>query len=122
MTKSSFEQTIVFLHTADLQTTARFYEDVLGLELARDQGVCRIYQISNDGYIGFCEHIEPSKPQGVILTLVSAEVDNWYQRLQTQGVKTTKIPTYNPEFGIYHCFFEDPNGYLLEIQRFDKPL
>ena len=32
-----------------------------------------------------------------------------------------KPPTHNPEFAIYHFFFRDPSGYLLEIQRFDDP-
>ncbi|OQY24133.1 MAG: hypothetical protein DRJ03_06405 [Chloroflexi bacterium] len=24
----------------------------------------------------------------------------------------------NPRYNIYHCFLRDPNGYLIEIQRF----
>lgn len=117
-----FDQTLTFLHTADLIATAHFYEQVIGLELARDQGACRIYRASPGGYIGFCQHLEPSSPQGVILTLVSADVDGWYARLSARGVEFVKAPAHNPRFGIYHCFFKDPNGYLLEIQRFDEPL
>lgn len=117
-----FEQTITFLHTSDLQASADFYERLLGLELVRDQGVCRIYRTSADGLIGFCQHLEPAVPQGVILTLVSADVDGWYEKLRKKGVEFTKTPAHHPQFGIYHCFFKDPNGYLLEIQRFDQPL
>ncbi|MDX9993597.1 MAG: VOC family protein [Anaerolineales bacterium] len=120
--KPPFEQTITFLHTADLQASADFYERLLGLELVRDQGVCRIYRASPSGLIGFCQHLEPSPPQGVILTLVSADVDGWYEKLRKKGVEFTKTPGHHPQFGIYHCFFKDPNGYLLEIQRFDQPL
>jgi catechol 2,3-dioxygenase-like lactoylglutathione lyase family enzyme len=118
----SFEQIITFLHTADLEVTAHFYEDMLDLELVRDQGICRIYRTSSDGFIGFCQHLEHAAPQGVILTLVSEDVDGWYEKLRQKGVEFKKTPTHNPKFGIYHCFFTDPNGYLLEIQRFDEPL
>ncbi len=27
----------------------------------------------------------------------------------------------NPEYRIYHCFLRDPDGYQIEIQRFDDP-
>ena len=117
----TFEQAITFLHTPNLQTTAHFYEQILGLELVRDQGVCRIYRISGDGFIGFCQHLEAATPQGIILTLVCDDVDDWYEKLRAQGVEFSKTPVHNPKFGIYHCFFKDPNGYLLEIQRFDQP-
>lgn len=118
----AFEQSITFLYTANLEATARFYEEILELALVRDQGMCRIYRVSPNGFIGFCQHIEPTKPQGVILTLICPDVDNWYEKLRTKGVEFSQSPAHNPKFGIYHCFFKDPNGYLLEIQRFDQLL
>jgi len=36
---------ITFLYTRDIAASARFYEEVLGLELALDQGGCRIYHM-----------------------------------------------------------------------------
>jgi catechol 2,3-dioxygenase-like lactoylglutathione lyase family enzyme len=117
-----FEQFVTFLHTANLDETAEFYEKTLGLELARDQGVCRIYKISPTGYLGFCSHLEAALPGGVIATLVTKDVDEWYSRLQTARVEIVKSPGHNPRYQIYHFFFRDPNGYLLEIQRFDIPL
>ena len=32
-----------------------------------------------------------------------------------------KPPTLHPDFNIYHCIVRDPNGYLIEIQRFLDP-
>jgi hypothetical protein len=32
-----------------------------------------------------------------------------------------KPPTYNERYQIYHLFARDPNGYLIEIQRFEDP-
>ena len=50
----SFESVITFLPTRDLKQTARFYEGVLKLELALDQTRCRIYRVTQGGFLGFC--------------------------------------------------------------------
>lgn len=119
MTRPTIDQQITFLYTRDLAATARFYEEVLGLTLVVDQGDCRIYRTSPEGYVGFCQRqAAPQEPLGVILTLVTAEVDAWYQYLGERGISFEKPPALNPKYGIYHCFLRDPNGYLIEIQRF----
>ena len=112
---------IVFLSTRDLTATAAFYEETLGLTLALDQGKCRIYQVAEKAYLGFCAKAEVTTTDSVIVTLVTQDVDGWYQRLQTLGVAFEKQPAYNPDYKIYHCFLRDPNGYLIEIQRFEDP-
>jgi len=117
-----FEQTVTFLHTDNLEATARFYEEILELPLVRDQGVCRIYKTSDDGYLGFCTHLDAPVSTGIILTLVTSSVDAWYETLLAKGVEILKPPAHNPKYQIYHFFFKDPNGYTLEIQRFDEPL
>jgi len=117
-----FDQTITFLKTRDLESTSHFYEEILELPLVRDQGVCRIYKTSANGYLGFCTHLEAPQAKGIILTLVTDDVDGWYQKLGNKGVEITEAPTHNPKYQIYHFFFKDPNGYTLEIQRFDEPL
>ena len=122
MTHPSFDQQITFLHTRDLEATARFYEDILGLPLALDQGDCRIYRVSQGGYVGFCRRAAaPEQPSGVILTLVTPDVDGWYRRLVDLGIAFEKPPALNPKYDIYHCFLRDPSGYLIEIQRFLDP-
>ncbi len=121
MTGILFDQQITFLYTRDLAATARFYEDVLGLPLAVDQGDCRIYRVSSDGLVGFCQRAAaPDEPVGIIVTLVTDDVDGWYARLLASGVQFEKPPERNPKYAIYHFFLRDPNGYLLEIQRFEK--
>ena len=116
-----FDSFITFCYTDDLKKTAHFYEEVLGLELALDQGTCRIYRVSAEGYIGFCEKEGAAEPEGVILTLVIEEVDGWHERLRQKGVTFEQAPRYNTDYDIYHCFLRDPNGYLIEIQRFESP-
>jgi catechol 2,3-dioxygenase-like lactoylglutathione lyase family enzyme len=113
---------ILFLYTRDLTATDRFYQDVIGLEIARDQEDCHIYHLG-PGYVGFCQRENtPDHPIGVILTLVTDDVDGWYDALLQRGVQFDQPPALNPQYNIYHCFLHDPNGYLIEIQRFGEPL
>ena len=119
-----FDQQVTFLYTDDLAATAQFYETTLGLPLALDQGGCRIYGVAENAFLGFCGHSSAGQRNGttgVVLTLVTDEVDQWYERLRDQGVAFEKTPALNPTYNIYHCFLRDPNGYLLEIQRFLDP-
>jgi catechol 2,3-dioxygenase-like lactoylglutathione lyase family enzyme len=122
MTRPAVDQQVTFLYTRDLAKTAVFYEEILELPLVLDQGSCRIYRVSGDGFLGFCQREEaPEEPVGVIFTLVTAEVDAWHCFLSDKGIAFEKPPALNPDYNIYHCFLRDPNGYLLEIQQFLDP-
>lgn len=123
MSLSPITQQITFLYTPDLAGTARFYEEHIGLPLALDQGACRIYHVCGGAYVGFCQRqgAAGESTGGVIFTLVTEDVDGWYGRLAAQGVTFEKPPALNPAYNIYHCFLRDPNGYLIEIQRFLDP-
>lgn len=114
-----FSDFITFCATADLEATTDFYGGVLSLPLVLDQGRCRIWRVAAQGYIGFCQR-DLVSTQGIILTLVSDDVDGWHRRLVEHGVHIEKAPAFNPECGIYHLFCRDPNGYLVEIQRFEN--
>ncbi len=116
-------QQITFLHAKNLAVTRHFYEDLLGLPLARDQGTSLIFKVVDSAYVGFCKHIQPiSSSRKVILTLVSDDVDGWHQALRDKGLSALTQPEFNPDYHIYHFFLEDPDGYQIEIQRFEEPL
>jgi catechol 2,3-dioxygenase-like lactoylglutathione lyase family enzyme len=115
-----FDAQVTFLCVADIGRSTAFYGDLLGLELVRDQGPCRIYRASGDAYVGICDHCEPD-PGNVIVTLVTDEVDAWAGRLAHAGHEVDG-PHANDRFEIYHFFVRDPDGHLVEIQRFDVPL
>ena len=117
----SFDSIITFLPTRDLKQTARFYEDVLKLELALDQTRCRIYRVAQGGFVGFCLKDEIKPHDGVILTLITEEVDHWQTLLTEHEVAIETPPVFNPEFQIYQMFLRDPSSYLIEIQRFEDP-
>ncbi|WP_251956118.1 VOC family protein [Nostoc commune] len=118
------DQQVTFFYVHNINVSTQFYEQKLGLELWLDQGSCRIYTVSGSGYLGLCQASEkltpPSdKQSSVIFTLVTQQVDEWFEYLKERGVEFEKSPTLNEKYNIYHCFFRDPDGYLIEIQRFE---
>ena len=117
----SFDAQITFLPVADLDASRAFYEGVLGLEVATDQGSCLIFATGGGSYVGVCERDGASPSSGVILTLVANDVDGWSQKLEAANVDVVSGPDHSEAYGIYHVFFHDPDGHLLEIQRFDDP-
>ena len=119
MSRPAISHQITFLYTRDIATTAHFYEQVMGFELVIDQGDCKIYRVTESALVGFCERAtSPNEPTGIIFTLISEDVDGWYAYLTGQGVDYETPPTLNEKYQIYHSFLRDPNGYLIEIQKF----
>ncbi|ODH03283.1 glyoxalase [Nostoc sp. KVJ20] len=123
-THPQIEQQVTFFSTSNLNISTEFYEQKLGLELWLDQGTCRIYTISGSGYLGLCQASEiltppADKQSSVIFTVVTQQVDEWFEYLKERGIEFEKPPTLNEKYNIYHCFFRDPDGYLIEIQRFE---
>ena len=116
-----FDQQVTFLYTRDLERSAIFYGETLELSIVLDQGSCRIYRVSPNGFLGVCRCSESRvcSPEGVIVTFVTDDVDGWYERLGVKGVTFETPPRENREFNIYHCFLRDPDGYQIEIQRFN---
>lgn len=110
---------IIFLGTKDIEKCHEFYNGLLGFELYKDQGACRIYNIPGGGRIGFCSHIEVMHGErSPIITLLTDEVDIIYNNLKNNGTYMISIPNTNQRFNIYHFFAKDPDGYTVEIQRF----
>jgi catechol 2,3-dioxygenase-like lactoylglutathione lyase family enzyme len=117
------DQQITFVYVRDLNASAAFYGGVLGLPLARDQGGCLIYRAAPNAYVGVCKR-EDVTPQtdSVILTLVTDDVEGWHAQAQAAGAEIEGPPAHNDHYRITHCFLRDPDGYRIEIQRFDDPL
>ena len=112
---------ITFVYVDDLDRSDAFYRERLGLTLVTVQPVCRIYQVSPTGFLGVCAHDRPVTPEGVILTLVRDDVEDFCAGLEAAGVEFERAPSHSDRFGITQAFVRDPDGYLVEIQRFDDP-
>ena len=120
MKKPNITSQITWVYTDDLEHTSNFYGDDLGLKLVIDEGASRIFQVSSTAQIGVCTAFENRivEPKGGMITLVTTEVDEWYSQLTSKGVAIKNPPYVLEKFNIYTFFFEDPNGYVIEIQQF----
>jgi catechol 2,3-dioxygenase-like lactoylglutathione lyase family enzyme len=114
---------VTFLPTDDLAATHAFYAERLGLPLVRDQGICRIYATAHGAYLGFCErgYAVPDRYR-VVLTLLVDDVEGAFARVRDAGAEVVSEPEHSERFAAVTAFVRDPNGYLVELQRFDEPL
>ena len=116
-----FDQQVTFILVADLERRSHFYGQALGLELVLDQGDCRIFRASSTAFVGICERADRGDPNTVLVTLVTDDVDGYHQGLVAAGVPCEKVPQHNEKYNVYHAFYRDPDGYLIEVQRFLDP-
>ncbi len=122
---TSNELAITFLYYRDLPKATQFYEDVLGLPLAIDQGWCKIYRICPGAHVGLVDETKGmnkwSATKPVQLCIRVPEVDDWYAYAQTKGLDTLSPLFENDEIGIRAFVFNDPEGYQIEIQSATRP-
>ena len=118
---------ISWVYTQDLESTADFYADVLGLECIRDEGNARIFATAASAAIGVCSAFEDRafvnrvvEPKGGMISIVTDDVDAWYRRVIEKAVAVARPPHRLEQFGIYTFFVTDPNGYVIEFQQFDR--
>lgn len=109
---------IIFLPTNDLHTTTLFYKNQIKLEVFLDQGDCVIFNTCDNSYIGFCERPVNIIEGKIILTFIVENVDNVYEDFLSTANLEVSPPTINQKYRIYHFFITDPNGYLIEFQKF----
>lgn len=127
--QAPFDQLVTFLYAEDPEPSWRFYEEVLGLALAQDQGSCRIYAPASGGraFLGVCRARGPrvtDNPRvqgGAIVTFVVQDVEGWHARLKAAGVEVATAPGFSEAYRVTSFFFRDPAGYTLEVQRFERP-
>lgn len=111
---------ITFLYYRDLPTAMRFYEDILGLPLAIDQGWCKIYEICPGAHVGLVDETkgmnkwQPVKT--VQLCIRVPDVDAWYAYAKEENLSDLSELFVNDEIGIRAFVFNDPEGYQVEIQ------
>ena len=116
---------ITFFYYRDLPRAMRFYEDILGLPLAIDQGWCKIYRIAPGAHVGLVDEAKgmnkwtADKP--VQLCIRVPDVDGWYAYAQAQKLDALSDLFVNDSIGIRAFVFNDPEGYQIEIQSATRP-
>ncbi len=116
---------ITFLYYRELSEPAHFFEEILGLQKVDDQGFARIYQISGGAFIGIVDedqgYCDAPVAKDVLITLVTDDVQSWYQRLTDAGIDVDAPPAIHEKANVEGFFFEGPGGYAFEIQKFLNP-
>lgn len=111
---------ITFFYYRDLKAAMAFYESVLGLTLAIDQGWSKIYRICDGAHVGLVDEgrgmhkSHPVKP--VQLCIRVEDVDAWYAYAKDQGLAELSELFESDALGIRAFVFDDPEGYQIEIQ------
>jgi lactoylglutathione lyase len=111
---------ITFFYYRDLPRAMRFYEDILGLPLAIDQGWCKIYRICDGAHVGLVDETRGmhkwAEVKPVQLCIRVAQVDDWYAYAQDKSLNNLSRLFVNEALGIRAFVFTDPEGYQIELQ------
>jgi lactoylglutathione lyase len=111
---------ITFFYYRDLPRAMRFYEEILGLPLAIDQGWCKIYRICDGAHVGLVDETRGmhkwAEVKPVQLCIRVAQVDDWYAYAQERSLNNLSKLFVNEALGIRAFVFTDPEGYQIELQ------
>ncbi|KHA52397.1 VOC family protein [Sulfitobacter geojensis] len=111
---------ITFQYYRDLPTAMAFYENVLGFELAIDQGWSKIYRIDGQAHVGLVDEARGmqnwAEDKTVQICLRVPNVDAWYAWAQSHGVAGMTELRDSEELGIRAFAMNDPEGYQIEVQ------
>lgn len=108
---------VAFYPTDDLVKTKSFYEEVLSLPQYMDQGSAVLYD-TGYGYLGFCQYPQHRECQHVCISFnmeSTQAVDEYYVQL-SKKLHCLHAPAWHEHFLVYSFFFQDVNGYTLEVQ------
>lgn len=115
----SIDSQVVFLYYADLMAAAEFYENTLALEKSFDEGWVKIYRTSRSSFVGLVDEnrgthrAADAKP--VMLSIVTREVDAWYEHLRRAGVPILDGLSDSESVPVRGFLVEDPGGYTVEF-------
>jgi lactoylglutathione lyase len=117
---TSTQLAITFFYYRDLATAMTFYEDVLGLTLAIDQGWCKIYEICPGAHVGLVDETKGMNKWAAVkpvqLCIRVADVNSWFAYATDLALDNLSDLYVNGALGIRAFVFTDPEGYQIEIQ------
>ncbi len=115
-----FVLAITFQYYRDLPAAMKFYEDVLGLSVAIDQGWSKIYNIDGQAHVGLVDEARGMQNWAAAKTsqlcLRVPDVDAWHAWAASCDVQGLTDPHDNAELGIRAFVMNDPEGYQIEVQ------
>ncbi len=115
--------TNAFYYYQDVETAWIFYTKTLGFSTVADYGFAKVLRVGPTSFLTLVDEKEgmhsSEEPKSVTLALVTDEVEGWWEYLSGAGVQMRAPLEY--EEGRPHDGFVaiDPEGYLLEFERFN---
>lgn len=116
---------ITFFYYDELAEATNFYAQTLGLRVTMDEDWVKIFEIIPGSSVGLVKKgyglHEPAADKPVMLSIVTPDVDTWYERLQEFNVSMVKpLPPVDvqksPDSAPVRGFIvEDPGGYTVEF-------
>jgi catechol 2,3-dioxygenase-like lactoylglutathione lyase family enzyme len=112
-----------FFYYADVEAAADFYTRTLGIRKVADYGFAKILQIAETSYLTLVDAERgmhtADEPKTVALALLTDQLDEWWD--YAQAIDLPLRSGYAPREGSAHDGFVaiDPEGYLLEFERFN---
>lgn len=111
---------ITFLYYRDLARATVFYEQVLGFQLAIDQGWSKIYRITGASHVGLVDETRgmhrASDPKPVQICIRVPDVDAWHAWAKSHNVAGLTEAKSSEALRIRAFVFNDPEGYQIEVQ------
>jgi hypothetical protein len=119
------DKMITFIYYRDLSKGIKFYGETLGFSLAIDQGWCKIYQISDSGYLGIVDEKKGMQnwhaEKTVQICIRVPDVMPWYEFCLGLNLANQSELFSIAELKIRAFVFDDPEGYQVEFQEATSP-
>ena len=123
---SSIDSQIVMFYYDDLAAPTEFYGKTLGLVQTQDFGWARFFQIVPGSEVGLVKagpgaYYTPQARNAVMLSIVTSNVDAWYEKLKGQpGVDFIADLKTHEGAPIRNFLIRDPGGYTIEVFQWLK--
>ncbi|MHA7816960.1 MAG: VOC family protein [Pseudohaliea sp.] len=109
------------LYYRDLGPAAAFYAGALGLETVHESASARLFRLTPNSIVGIVREGEQAyhrvrEENAVMLSIVTADVDAWYERLRDRDDIEILTPLANRTDTPIRAFLvADPGGYTVEF-------
>ncbi len=113
-----------FFYYADLDVATDFYTNTLGIDVAADYGFAKILHIAGSSFLTLVDADSgmhsADEPKTVAIALITDQLEEWWDYLSATDTKMRfefNLRENRPHDGFVAI---DPEGYLLEFERFNS--